>query len=601
METLPENRTRSRLRLVRPGWLEWDSTRVCVFDVENELDALHRAYFDEVGVGAANFLYLTGFRAAAALSTKLKGAGSLDLMSATLERVAQRGLGDLAVEKGSEETGSITVVASQTMESWSWLRRNARARHAVCHYTRGLLAGLWFFSLGESELSASDLVCWEVECIAAGGRECRFEVGAAHVLRQRGFEDPAGGATVRWELLDLHRRLMSSSERLSTLESELAARERAYQDVLDNMNDTLIVLDREKKVVFCNRRFLEWTGLTLSEAIGSSPMSRILEEDRARVETIYDDMLRGTLPSATYRFRVTRPQGTLVMESSARTIAGPGGAVALEILGRDVTEQERARAELESAHNLLVRKQRIADNDLRVAKLVHESLLPKAVSLPEIDIDIKYVPVERVGGDYCHLHFTADQHCLVTVCDVSGHGMASALLAARVSSQLRTLCGQYSDPLKLTTELNQFLLSHFSDTGLFVTFAALSIHLETLKVRHCGAGHPGPVVWRRAGGSVETLTSQNLPVGVLADFTRNPAVEETTLRPGDRILLYTDGVTEITDVEGRPLEATGLERWLQAGRDVSLFQLGDWLLAKVDEYRSGEPHDDMTLILLEAK
>jgi PAS domain S-box-containing protein len=498
------------------------------------------------------------------------------------------------------DNGRISIQAEQSMEAWSWVRRNGRSRKAVCHYARGMLAGLWCFSLGESEQSASDLVCWEVECTATGAPFCRFEIGSGQVLRQQGFVDPAGGAAVRWELMELHRRLISSSERLSTLENELATRERAYQDLLDNMNDTLLVLNHEKKVVFCNERFLELTGLTLSEAIGSSPLSRILPEDRERVGQIYDDMLSGTISSATYRFHVVRPNGTLTIESSARTIAGPGGKMAIELLGRDVTEQERARVEIEAAHALLLRKQQISDNDLRVAKLVHESLLPKPVSTPEIDIDVKYVPVERVGGDYCHIQFTNDQHCIVTLCDVSGHGMASALLAGRVSSQLRVLSLTGSDPLAITTDLNAFLLNHFSDTGMFVTFFALSIHLETMQMRYCGAGHPGPLL-RRKDGTMETLASQNMPVGIIANFTRPPSFGETSLEPGDRILMYTDGVVETLGKDRTPLRASGLEEWLEESADVSLFQLGGWMLRRINEFRVGDPQDDLTLILLEAK
>ncbi|MFO0947320.1 MAG: SpoIIE family protein phosphatase [Planctomycetota bacterium] len=601
METLPEHQAPTHVRPVRPGWLEWDSSRVCIFDAETELDALHRAYFDEVGAGAANYLYLAGFRVAASWSSRLQGVGALSLMWASLDMLEQRGLGAFRVKEHDLESGRVTVAGSETMESWSWLRRHGKSKKSVCHYTRGLLAGLWCFSLGESVMSASDLVCWEVECAAAGAKECKFEIGSARVLRDHGFEDPAATAAVRWELLELHRRLISSSERLSTLENELAIRERAYQDLLDNMNDILLVLDHQKKVVFCNERFLEYTGLSLSEAIGSSPLGRILPDDRERVEQIYDAMLQGLVKESTYRFRVQRPTGVLVMESSARTIAGPKGEVAIELLGRDVTDQEKARQELEAAHALLLRKQQVADNDLRVAKLVHESLLPRPVSTPEIDLDFKYVPVERVGGDYCHFQFTTDHHCVVTLCDVSGHGMASALLAARVSSQVRMFCVNNSDPLAITTQLNEFLLSNFASTGLFVTFFALSIDLENLSVRYCGAGHPGPLLLRKQNGEVETLTSHNLPVGILADFLRAPAKGETKLEPGDRILLYTDGLTETMNAERGPLRPEGLEEYLREGKGISLFQLGEWILRQVDEFRTGARHDDMTLILLEAK
>ena len=225
-------------------------------------------------------------------------------------------------------------------------------------------------------------------------------------------------------------------------------------------------------------------------------------------------------------------------------------------------------------------KQQLADIDLRVAKRVHESLLPRPVRDPRIWIDVKYVPVERVGGDYAQIRIVDDK-CLVTVCDVSGHGTASALLASRVSSQVLSTSSTTTDPLTITRELNQFLDEYFSDTGLFVTFFALAIDLRTLEVEYCGAGHPGPLLHRRRAGAVDTLPSHNLPVGICADFLREPCSGRTRIAHGDRILLYTDGVTETTGVGGVPLRAEGLQTLFVAGADAPLFDLGKFLLDQI--------------------
>jgi sigma-B regulation protein RsbU (phosphoserine phosphatase) len=153
--------------------------------------------------------------------------------------------------------------------------------------------------------------------------------------------------------------------------------------------------------------------------------------------------------------------------------------------------------------------------------------------------------------------------------------------------------------LRITQELNEFLAAYFSDTGLFVTFFALSIDLRTLDVEYCGAGHPGPLLWRRDGGGIDTLPSQNLPVGICDDFLRFPASGRTKISAGDRILLYTDGVTEIMGAGDVPLRASGLEEFLILGSTVPLFDLGDFLLQRLKEFGVGRPHDDMTLLMIE--
>lgn len=582
------------------GWILWRGRRVSLFDARTQLDAIHRAYFDEVGSGAENFLYQSGLRSAADWSVARAQDAPLESFERGLERLRELGFGNFRLDSSDLTAGKASVSSDDSLEADSVVARHGRRDRPHCHFTRGAIAGLWCFALGSDRPLPDDLVCWEVECTAAGGQECRFEIGSAQELRERGFVDPSGSEAVRWELLELSRRLQTSSRRLTTLESELAERERAYHNLLENINDVLIVLDRNKRVVFCNRRFLESTGLTLSEAIGSSPLDRIVEADRKRVEKIYDSMLDGRIPAATYQFRVKRPQGTLHIESSARPVRGRDGEMWIEALGRDVTERERVLRELEAANAALTRKQQIADNDLRMAKLVHESMIPGPVQRPELDVDVKYVPVERVGGDYCHILFPSERHCVLTLCDVSGHGMASALLAARVSSLVRTLSATQTDPQRITVDLNRFLRKHFADTGLFVTFFALTIELRTFDVRYCGAGHPGPILLR-GSGAIETLASQNLPVGVVDEFLRSPACGEVRLEEGDRILLYTDGVTETIGRDEQPLRASGLAALFQEASSRPLFDVGDWLLSKVADFRDGAPHDDMTLLLVEAK
>lgn len=590
----------TEIQTVRPGWLELDGARVCLVDGVAGLGGLHRAYFDEVGVGASSFLYLAGLRATVSWALNLPCDSTDVCFSAGLATIEQCGYGSYRVAGGEIGAKRLTVAGEYTLESWSYLHRHHPSKRPICAYTSGLLAGLWLIANDRCQRDTPNAVCWEVECVAAGAEYCRFEIGDADQLRQQGFTNPIQSPTLRWEYQELTRRLQLTDTRIETLNQALASRERAYQSLIDNMNDVLLVLDQQRRVMFCNRQFLRATGLSMEEALGSSPMDRIMPEDRAAVEKIYDDLLDGKIRSATYRFRVARPSGVVYMESSARAVTGPDGKPAIELLGRDVTERELARRELESAHAALVRKQKTADHDLRVAKLVHESLLPKPVNLPQVDIDVKYVPVDRVGGDYCHIAFPTENHCLLTVCDVSGHGMASALLAARVSSYLRVAGESTTDPLEVTRGLNEFLLEHFADTGLFVTFLALCLDLRTFELNYCGAGHPGPLLIRKSG-SAEVLESQNLPVGVVDNFLREPFFSKRQMQPHDRLVLYTDGVTETQNADHALLQTSGLRDIAVEAADVPLFELGNRILERVEQFRDGDPKDDMTLLILETK
>ena len=112
----------------RPGWWELDGSRVCLFDVEAELSALHWAFFDEVGTSAAHFLYLAGLRAAVALTSTLKRSDlSAGFFEAGLHLLTQRGYGVFRLAAKGENSDFIAVDATATLEAWAYLKHQDRA------------------------------------------------------------------------------------------------------------------------------------------------------------------------------------------------------------------------------------------------------------------------------------------------------------------------------------------------------------------------------------------------------------------------------------------------------------------------------------------
>lgn len=584
----------------RPGYLEVDGSRVCLFDVEAELSSLHWAFFDEVGTSAARFLYLAGLRAAVALTaTWNTRAVSTGFIEAGLALLEKRGYGSFRIQSSSKERWTVVIDADSTLEAWAYLRRQSQAASPVCNYTRGLLAGLACIAAEPAGNPAANMVCWETECVARGDRACRFVVGSAENLIAAGYTHTIEDVSPRWALEAVNARLKLSADQLREAETRLSERQQAYQHLLDNMLDPLLVINRERKLVFCNLRFLEVTGLTEQQAMGSNPLDFVHVDDRAGVTRMFESLLAGKVKSITHTFRAGTAHKQAVFESSARTITGPDGQSAIEAICRDVTDREKTRQTLESVNKQLTTKQRIADNDLRLAKMVHESLLPKPVSNRWIDIDVKYVPVDRVGGDYCHIATVDGRYVVLTLCDVSGHGVAAALLASRVNSHLSEQEMIDPDPWSITRDMDQFLRTNFGDTGMFVTFLAVTIDLKTLTARVCGAGHPGPIVWRKGTGDAASMPSQHLPIGILDEFQRSPHFATLSLEPGDRIVLYTDGIIDVVDKRGEPLRPSGMEKLIREAADVEFFSLGDWLFNQVAGERS--KHDDMTLMLVEIK
>jgi PAS domain S-box-containing protein len=597
-ETTPSR----RLSMVRPGWWDWNGSRVCLFNIDAELSALHWAFFDEVGTGAAHFLYLAGLRAAVALVSSLNPRrDSNSFLETALESLRERGYGSFRVVHNDPVSDVIDIAAYDTLEAWAFLRRQNIASAPVCNYTRGLLAGIACIAHEPVGSPTHNIVAWETSCLAAGHDRCLFVIGPATALAARGYKNPDEQRAPRWSLEDLNSQLRISTDQLREVQTQLFQRQQAYENLLDNMLDPLLVLDQNQSVVFFNLRFIETTGLTGDEALGMNPIELVHQDDRPKMEQTFRDLIENKTRSATVSCRIPNRRRNTVVECSARAIEGSDGSPAIQIICRDVTEREQSRLDLEAANRKLTAKQKIADNDLRLAKLVHESLLPRPLRTDSVMLDVKYVPVDRVGGDYCHFTMLDGRYLILTLCDVSGHGVAAALLASRVNSHLSENRLVDPDPWAITLDMNDFLRRSFGDTGMFVTFLAVTIDLKTFSTRICGAGHPGPIHWSKNRNVTTCIPSQHLPVGIIEDFHRTPHFNTIQLQPGDRLLLYTDGVTEMSTATGQPLRIAGLEQLIAQAGEVPLFGLGDWLYQKVIEGSHAKPHDDMTLMMLEMK
>lgn len=95
---------------------------------------------------------------------------------------------------------------------------------------------------------------------------------------------------------------------------------------------------------------------------------------------------------------------------------------------------------------------------LTIAAEVHRSLLPDPIRHERIWIDVRYVPVEEIGGDYCQVRFPDRATCYITICDVMGHGTGSALLATRISSEVRYGIMYRMEPGELVESLRGFMV-----------------------------------------------------------------------------------------------------------------------------------------------
>lgn len=210
------------------------------------------------------------------------------------------------------------------------------------------------------------------------------------------------------------------------------------------------------------------------------------------------------------------------------------------------------------------------NNELAIARLIQQNLLPVVPKIPEININALNIPAEQVGGDLYDFINLDNGKVGIMISDVSGKGIPAALCMVRVMSEFRSIAKTEENLGDILGRINNILINR-SIMGMFVTLFYLVIDKINMKMKYTSAGHPPPLYYSITQNKTEYLDkAQNPPLGIMSGIEYKSS--EINFTNGDSILLYTDGVAE----------TLGMEK-LKIG-----------IIKEIDT--GIKPHDDFTLV-----
>jgi len=257
-------------------------------------------------------------------------------------------------------------------------------------------------------------------------------------------------------------------------------------------------------------------------------------------------------------------------------------ATLVEVVKREVTDgMAHRRRDAKLAH------------DHAEAELIQRALLPSA--MPQIsgcEIAARWTPAAGIGGDCYDVLRFSDTRVGLSIADVIGKGLPAALLMSNLQAAVRAFATTSAEPEDVCVSVNRLLCRNIA-AGKFVTFCYAVVDTAAKTVAYSNAGHNPPMLLHD-NGDVDRLATTGLVLGVASDWTYTGGSFAT--RPGDRLVCFTDGITEAANADG---EEFGDERLLDAIRrhqHASANTIVDAVLDAVGEWTGGAPQDDATLV-----
>ncbi|MFA5116516.1 MAG: SpoIIE family protein phosphatase, partial [Candidatus Omnitrophota bacterium] len=341
--------------------------------------------------------------------------------------------------------------------------------------------------------------------------------------------------------------------------------------------------------------------LELINEVQNSKAAVIAGQDTASTSKISNELKTFSVKQAIAVPLQTRdkPIGILYMDN--RLAGGTFGKDELELMKGFAVQ---ASVSIENAFlvSSLVEQERLKQ-ELELGRQIQESLLPKESPVIQgLKLSGLMLPAKEIGGDYYDFVTPEDPNnpsVSIVIGDVSGKGVAAGLLMAMAKTAIHTLSQEETSPKQILLRTNQILVKHIG-AQKFMTMLYFRYDTQTKTLTYSSAGHEHILIYRN-NGKVESIISGGFMLGMVPDISAFLEDKQISLNPGDKIILYTDGVTEARNPQEDLFGLEKLIELIQKYGSKPAEQLLNSIKEEVYSYiGTREQYDDITLVVMEA-
>jgi PAS domain S-box-containing protein len=434
------------------------------------------------------------------------------------------------------------------------------------------------------------------------------------------------------EISEANISLQSEIVERTLAEAKVRENEERYRSLVSNLDTGVVVHAPDTRILLSNYRAQELLGLTEDQMLGKKdidPAWHFLREDGARLpqdEYPVNVVINQSNSLRNYITGIKNPNSKDIIwvivnafpeyddnnrlkqivvtfwDYTQLKLAEAALAKRTNDLARTNIELQRQMEERALVENELKKKQQQIAKDLEVAAGIQQSLIPACSPWNRsIRIAWHFEPCEQIGGDIFNFQYTGPNHISFYMLDVCGHGVSSALISTAVSQFLQTnyeLSDSASKVVQPETVLNSLnRVFPFERFDSFFTIVYVTVDYVNGRLSYSCAGHPAPILLR-ADGQLEVLDMHGPVIG--ASDGRPFRQEDRQLQPGNKIILYTDGVLDHSNPAGEFFAKHRFYEALKKHGDQPVQTLMDSLQTTIKDFAGpAKSGDDLSMMVIE--
>jgi phosphoserine phosphatase RsbU/P len=373
---------------------------------------------------------------------------------------------------------------------------------------------------------------------------------------------------------------------------------RQMESILEELNEGVVIVDEELRVVFANEALIRMGQYERGEIEGRTPDAIFPATDIPSIMRQHESGHR--YGRSRSEFYLPRRNGERIPAIfSGRVIQGPDGREYVLLIVTDISAQKRVEEQLRESNAQLEARQMEIEAELSLAARVQQSLAPQSLVWNDVSVETYYSPARTIGGDFGVVFPHSGENLSILMCDVSGHGIGSALMANRIYSETLHQLDRKAGPSSMLRHVHDFVHDRLAIDGFYFTMAAVRFSMRGRHAIFAAAGHPPAIL--ASEGHIRLLDSQNGILGCLSETAPSESADEIDLEPGDRLVLYTDGLVEVFNSRDEMLGVQGFARLVIDSAKLPLPEMRQAVLDGVAAWRHGPLSDDVSLVIVEVR